>query len=48
MIKTPKIVWQTWKTKVIPQKFEEYIKIWIKLHPLSEGYSHIQIGRAHV
>jgi len=36
MSKTPKIIWQTWKSKnpdQIPDKFKQYSKEWQKIHP---------------
>jgi len=39
MTKTPKIIWQTWKTKnsnEIPDDLAKYSKLWKKLHPFYE------------
>lgn len=38
---TPKILYQTWKTKDLPPKFEKNRSKWLKSLPMSEGWTHI-------
>lgn len=38
MRKTPKVIWQTWKTKNVPPNLSQYRKKWLESHP---DYQHI-------
>ena len=40
-METPKILYQTWKTHDIPEKFQKNRKLWLDFLPPSKGWKHV-------
>jgi len=37
----PKVIYQTWKTKQVPEEMQKYRNKWLKQYPASKGWKHV-------